>query len=60
MLGAEGGGTTLTLTIKNTGLTPIYDYADMDFIVAYVVWDEYLEPAQLEVFIAAYTVPLTI
>ena len=34
-LSAEGGGATLTLQIKNTGLTSIYDYADMDFIVDY-------------------------
>jgi len=33
---AEGGGTALTFQINNTGLTSIYDYAHMDFIVDYI------------------------
>jgi len=35
LVSAEGGGTTLTLQVKNTGLTSVYDYAAMDFIVDY-------------------------
>ncbi|MCH8349223.1 MAG: hypothetical protein IIB29_03125 [Chloroflexi bacterium] len=35
LVSAEGGGTTLTLQLKNTGLTSVYDYAAMDFIVDY-------------------------
>ena len=35
LLSAEGGGSTLSLQVKNTGLTSIYDYAGMDFIVDY-------------------------
>ncbi|MCI0800154.1 MAG: hypothetical protein J4O06_15360, partial [Chloroflexi bacterium] len=35
MISAWGGGGTLTVQIKNTGLTSVFDYPHMDFIVDY-------------------------
>ena len=32
---ARGSSRDLTLTLKNTGLTPVFDFSGMDFIVEY-------------------------
>ena len=37
VVSAEGGAGTLKMELKNTGLTSIYDYASMDFIVDYTL-----------------------
>ena len=33
---SRGGSGDLTLKLKNTGLTPVFDFSGMDFIVEYL------------------------